>query len=726
MSGVTRDEFFDLSLDLMCVIGIDGAFKKVNPSWTRILGWSADEVEGKHYSKFLHPADHAETLSFERNFAFSEKQIPFTNRYLKKDGGFGWISWITMFNAEKGDFYTVGRDVTQERRLSRLSAQIEPIAAVGGWEYVVSEKRYHITPGMRRLMDIRDDDDRLTHDVFFELLEPSYRSLVNDSITKLMSDAVEYDIEFAMRTFTGKPIWVRAVARAELHGQEVVRFIGSMQDLTNEHHAHQQLMRAKQQYQNLIESLNDLIWEKDLVRDRLTFVSERQCWDMYGLKAQDVLSNPDLMLDSIHPEDRGLLARALQKAMRDGRSESRYRIQADNGAWRWILDRAKLQCNDKGEPVLLHGIASDITEQVKRDKLLVEQKEKYETIINNIPVFLAYVENDKVEWVNDAWRRSLGWTETDLNDELLLKDIWPVDWQLFTTSQTESGLPCYWVDKKAKTKHGKQVDVAWAFISLRNKNLIAIGQDVSRQRDQERLIVEQQAKIFASAKMSSLGEMAGGVAHEINNPLAIIHARSRQLRQYISEPAFNSEQIFDGLDRIENTVMRIAKIVRGLRSFARNADGDPFVIIPVESVIDDALELCRERFRNNCIDLRFTAESNVRISCRPTQIAQVLLNLLNNAYDAVEALDSRWVNIQVQEDGAQCRIYVTDSGSGIEHKVRERMMEPFFTTKAVGKGTGLGLSIIRGIIEIHNGRFYYDAAYPNTRFVIEIPVSSSL
>lgn len=720
MDRVRQDEFFNLSSDLMCIVGRDGSFQRVNPAWTCILGWLPEEVVGKHYIVFVHRADHVTTKNFQKQFSPGSQQSSFINRYVTKDGGFRWINWAVQFDAEKHVYFAVGRDVTDEKRVAQLSEQLESIAAVGAWEYVFSEARFYITPGMRQLMEIEQSSGVYDRERFESLLEPSTRAEVFSYYERLFREGTPYDIQFGMRTFGGKPIWVRAVARAETYEGKIVRLFGSLQGLTKEHNAQQQLVRTKQQYQNLIEGINDLIWEKDLVRDQLTFISERQCLDLYGVEAGEILINPDLWLDRLHPEDRGFLTKATAKVMRDGHSESQYRVVGDNGTWRWILDRAKLHCNEKGEPVLLHGIASDITEQIQRDKLLLEQKEKFETIVNNIPVFLAYIRDDRVEWINEAWSRSLGWTETELCDERLLENIWAVDWRSIA-SQSESGVPHYWGDKKSLTKSGVHLEISWAFIPLSNKNLIVIGQDVSRQRDQERVIAEQQAKIFATAKMSSLGEMAGGVAHEINNPLAIIHARSRQLRQFVSDSSENKEQIFDGLDRIENTVMRIAKIVRGLRSFARNADGDPFVVVPIASVIDDALELCRERFRNNSIDLRFDAAMDVLVSCRPTQIAQVLLNLLNNAYDAVEMLETRWVEIRVNVAATQCQIFVTDSGTGIERSVRERMMEPFFTTKPVGKGTGLGLSIIRGIMEIHKGRFYFDADHPNTRFVLELP-----
>jgi signal transduction histidine kinase len=116
----------------------------------------------------------------------------------------------------------------------------------------------------------------------------------------------------------------------------------------------------------------------------------------------------------------------------------------------------------------------------------------------------------------------------------------------------------------------------------------------------------------------------------------------------------------------------------------------------------------------------------VVLLCRPTQISQVILNLLNNAFDAVKALNEKWVLLEVACLGTDwIQIRVTDSGAGIAESLATKIMEPFFTTKEIGKGTGLGLSISKGIVETHGGRFFLDRSFTHTSFVIEFPVSKA-
>ncbi|RYZ66100.1 MAG: HAMP domain-containing histidine kinase, partial [Proteobacteria bacterium] len=139
--------------------------------------------------------------------------------------------------------------------------------------------------------------------------------------------------------------------------------------------------------------------------------------------------------------------------------------------------------------------------------------------------------------------------------------------------------------------------------------------------------------------------------------------------------------------------------------------------------------LCREKFRYKGVDLRVGAIPDVNLICRPTELSQVLLNLLNNAFDAVEEAEAnqsqRWVQVAVRVEGEWVSLTVTDSGTGIPETVASRMLEPFYTTKELGKGTGLGLSISKGIVETHGGQLYYDRSNPNTSFVVELKLAPS-
>jgi C4-dicarboxylate-specific signal transduction histidine kinase len=155
--------------------------------------------------------------------------------------------------------------------------------------------------------------------------------------------------------------------------------------------------------------------------------------------------------------------------------------------------------------------------------------------------------------------------------------------------------------------------------------------------------------------------------------------------------------------RIKRTADRISKIVRSLQQIARKGLGDPFERASVSEIVDEVLELCRERFRVHSVRLDTpVVDPGLHVLCREVQIAQVLLNLLLNAFDAVIGNESnRWVRLEATSGTEYVVFAVIDSGPGIAPEIKTRIMEPFFTTKAVGKGTGLGLSLSKAIVEEH-------------------------
>lgn len=240
------------------------------------------------------------------------------------------------------------------------------------------------------------------------------------------------------------------------------------------------------------------------------------------------------------------------------------------------------------------------------------------------------------------------------------------------------------------------------------------------QREKE--LKQRQMALVASSRMSSLGQMASGMAHEINNPLAIISGKAQHLEFLLNDMPVNSEKAYQHIQVINSNVERIAKIIRGLRSIARDVPDDPFREVAAEEIMQDTLELCRSRFKHHEVGLFVPEEIFPDLVCyaRPEQIVQVLLNLLNNAFDAVEGLPDKWVRVEVERAQDRIRFMVTDSGRGLATDLTEKIFDPFFTTKDVGKGTGLGLSISRGIIEKHHGRIYIDTKSVHTKFVVEL------
>jgi signal transduction histidine kinase len=227
-------------------------------------------------------------------------------------------------------------------------------------------------------------------------------------------------------------------------------------------------------------------------------------------------------------------------------------------------------------------------------------------------------------------------------------------------------------------------------------------------------------QLVESSKMASLGEMASGMAHEINNPLTIIQGKLQVIQIILNDLNVKDKALFDELGKIKTTTDRIEKIVKGLRNFSRAANMDPFELTALKPVVTETLELCAEKIRAEGINLIVSEIPQVSVRCRPSQVSQVLINLLNNSRDAIQDSSSKWIELGFKIEQNKVQIILTDSGPGISAEVADRMMEPFFTTKEVGKGTGLGLSISKGIIAAHGGKLWLDTTSINTRFIIEL------
>lgn len=246
-----------------------------------------------------------------------------------------------------------------------------------------------------------------------------------------------------------------------------------------------------------------------------------------------------------------------------------------------------------------------------------------------------------------------------------------------------------------------------------------LAQTINQMLDQ---IEHSQVMINRASKFSALGEMAGSIAHEINNPLAIITGFCSRIIRMAANEEMSRPEIVATTERILNTAHRIDRIIQSLRLVSRDGERDAKQEVALGDILNEVITLSETALVHSNISLRLDQfDKNQKVTVRFVQIVQVLLNLLNNSIAAIAQLSDRWIEFRTESDGQFVHIYVTDSGEGIAPDLCDKIMEPFFTTKELGKGSGLGLSISKGIIESHNGTFTLVRSATHTTFKISLP-----
>lgn len=254
--------------------------------------------------------------------------------------------------------------------------------------------------------------------------------------------------------------------------------------------------------------------------------------------------------------------------------------------------------------------------------------------------------------------------------------------------------------------------------------LQASVRDISDRVKMQKEVDETRVTQVNAARLASLGEMAGGIAHEINNPMAIIRGQAEFLQRHVNRlQEDQAEPLMKGLNKIVQTVDRITKIIRGLRAVSRDPSHDPMMDQDFVEIIHDTLSLFEEKLKVGDIGFIFQGDQKrVIVSCRPAEIAQVILNLMNNSYDAIKGTKEPWIHLKIVTVNNKMIMSVSDSGKKIPAELADKIFEPFYTTKEVGKGTGLGLSISKNIIERHGGTLVLNKKAEHTTFEITLPM----
>jgi PAS domain S-box-containing protein len=444
--------------------------------------------------------------------------------------------------------------------------------------------------------------------------------------------------------------------------------------------------------------------------------------ELLHVSPQQLYQNPQLVTSQIHPDDfERLKADLYQSAQNMQTWTYQFRLELEQMGTRWHFGQAcPVQQPDKS--ILWHGFIIDAT----ADILFKSQYLDFHSAVNNASIVATTDKKGDITSVNDNFCAISGYTRDELmgqNHRILNsgfhdKNFFREMWQTISQRQVWRG------EVKNKKKDGDFYWVNTIISPLLDpsgnsiEGYISVRFDITADK-------ERQMRLIENSKLSSLGEMSAGIAHEINNPLGIISGKVERLHKHLKRDELDREAMLGELSKIESMIERIGRIVSSLKSYSRNADQDPAEEVRLSEIIESTMEICRERLERNGVKILISISENATIECRASQISQVLVNLITNAYDAIEQLPEKWIQIKCKKLAQSVKIEVSDCGLGIKPEIADKIMTPFYTTKEVGRGTGLGLSISQRIISEHHGTFFYDPTAANTTFVITLPLKQA-
>ncbi len=393
----------------------------------------------------------------------------------------------------------------------------------------------------------------------------------------------------------------------------------------------------------------------------------------------------------------------------------------------WVNTTISAELNDDGDVVGYFAIRYDITKQ----KLLEKENENL-IAVNQAVQEIAKVggwevdfETEKTIWTNQTYAihevplgiqvsKELGisfYVEEDrpritkyLNDCIKEGKPWDDHFQIVTAKGRK-----LWVRAAGEAIYGSDGKVC---------KLRGTFQDVNQMKESE-IKSEQERKMFLhSAKLSTLGEMASSMIHEISNPLTVISGVISSAKR-----RDNLEDVLKIIDKAEAPLERLLKMVQNLRKYSRNETVNREVKVNnLMDIIKTSEEYTRYKFRRSQVEFRLVNEEPLMVSCEASEMEQVFVNLFNNAVDAVEDLEDRWVEINHYTSRANgTYVTITDSGHGIAKEIAENIFNSFYTTKEKGKGTGIGLGVVSDIITEHGASIIVDHSKENTCFVIHFP-----
>ncbi|OMH38003.1 PAS domain S-box protein [Motiliproteus sp. MSK22-1] len=451
-----------------------------------------------------------------------------------------------------------------------------------------------------------------------------------------------------------------------------------------------------------------------------------------GYAPEEIIGIP--AYDLFHPEDANTWAnRDSGVTYREGVYTSTYRFKCKSGSYVWLETTSRSIRNpETGNMEEIICVSRDVTERVQTEHTMTRLARVVEA---SSDLVMFSTEDHQINYLNEAAQKTMnidkGRFPTLHLDELVSRETYHVMQEKLFPQVMKTGNWRGEIPLKPDSMEDR-IAVIQQIIAHKSEEgdlqyFSIIGRDITDYKKAEEESMQHQLEMAHISRLLSVGEMASGLAHEINQPLAAILNYSRgSLRRIEDGSMARVEDIKKALELIARQAVRAADIIKRLRSFVKKTEYQRMEF-QINDVCEEISQFLEQEAQNAGIRFIFRFDdNNPRIHADKVQIEQVILNLLRNAIESYKHSDQpvKTITIQTRQKDGQMRILIQDQGSGISSQQLENLFEPFFTTKE--NGLGMGLSISRTIIEAHGGRLWAESdGRSTTTFTIRLPLGTN-
>jgi two-component system sensor kinase FixL len=432
------------------------------------------------------------------------------------------------------------------------------------------------------------------------------------------------------------------------------------------------------------------------------------------------------------PEDRDSVLRALENSLHTGAEyESEYRLVLPNGQVRWMTGRGHVEFNRSGQPVRMRGASLDITKRKQAE-------DQFRLVVEAAPSAMIMVNTEgQVALVNTQAEAVFGYTREELIGhpiEMLVPERFRFHHIGYRRGYSD--------DARARPmgagrelfglrKDGSEVPIEIGLNPIHTSEglfVLASIIDISERKQSELEAARRRNEMAHLSRVTTLGELSGSLAHELNLPLGAILSNAQAAQRILANGDADLAEVQEILNDIVSEDKHAAEVIRRLRLWLKKGEIQQHSLC-INEVVEDVLKLIRTDLINQHVTVDTELAQNLpTVTGDPVQLQQVLVNLLVNACDAMtdcNAPERRLlIRTGIENASGAVRVSVTDRGGGIPEKEMEQIFEPFFTTKA--RGMGLGLSVCRTIIDAHLGKLWaINNADRGTTFHFTLPIAAS-